>query len=248
MVARREVACWLLASTLLLSSCQRSCGDVWEDTKTCSRHLGRGFCALFGKHATPARPCTSEDFAREDEQEFIPFRDEDLYRGIMRGDELALLKIDADTPIPQSRFVPGDIGCPIPGIEAFREPSSAEQLKLFAHIHFETDDYSIRGGDNLESMQKIATYLKGRPSVYLFIEGHCDERGPAAYNLALGTRRANAIRNALIKEGVDPDRLLTISYGKERPLAVGHDAAAWKINRRGQFRIHEGDKAPVCVR
>src|SRR5262249_31699760 len=218
----------------------------WQDTKSCGRHMGRGVCSLFGKHPPQGHPRTAEDFAFADEQDFIPFSDEDLYRGIMRGDDLALLKIDADTPIPQSRLVPGEGG--IPGIDQFRDPTSGEQISVFRKIQFDTDDYQIRGNDNLETVRKIATYLKDRPDIFLFVEGHCDERGPAAYNLALGTRRANAIRNALIKEGVDPDRLLTVSYGKERPFSQGHDALAWKANRRGQFKLHQYDRAALCAR
>jgi peptidoglycan-associated lipoprotein len=67
------------------------------------------------------------------------------------------------------------------------------------------------------------------------IEGHCDERGSAEYNLALGDRRARAVKDYLVSLGVDPARLSTISYGEERPFAMGHDEAAWAQNRRGHF-------------
>jgi peptidoglycan-associated lipoprotein len=67
------------------------------------------------------------------------------------------------------------------------------------------------------------------------IEGHCDERGSAEYNLALGDRRARAVKDYLVSLGVDPARLSTISYGEERPFAQGHDEAAWAQNRRGHF-------------
>jgi peptidoglycan-associated lipoprotein len=67
------------------------------------------------------------------------------------------------------------------------------------------------------------------------IEGHCDERGSAEYNLALGDRRARAVKDYLVSLGVDPGRLSTISYGEERPFAQGHDEAAWAQNRRGHF-------------
>lgn len=247
MSTNRGLFSLLLIATTLLGGCRRTCSDVWEDTKTCGRHMGRGVYALFGGHPAEGHPCTAEDFAYDTQEDFIPFSDEDLYRGIMRGDELALLKIDADSAIPQSRLQPGELGSPIPGIDAFRDPTSTEQ-SVFRNVHFETDDYTVRGNDNLETIRRIADYLKQRPHVFLFIEGHCDERGPSAYNLALGTRRSNAVRNALIKEGVNPDHLLTISYGKERPLARSHDAAAWKLNRRGQFKLHQHQGDPVCVR
>jgi peptidoglycan-associated lipoprotein len=67
------------------------------------------------------------------------------------------------------------------------------------------------------------------------IEGHCDERGSAEYNLALGDRRARAVKDYLVSLGVDPARLSTISYGEERPFDTGHDEAAWAQNRRGHF-------------
>lgn len=238
----------LVSCTLLLSGCRRSCGDVWEDTKTCGRHMGRGVASLFGKHPASARPCTSQDFASVEENDYIPFSDEDLYRGIMRGDELALMKIDADTPIPQSRVSPGEIGSPIPGLTAFHDPKTGEQVAIFKNLHFDTDDYVIRSPESWDIVRRIASYMRERPNLYVFIEGHCDERGPAAYNLALGTRRANAVRNALVKEGVSPDRLLTVSYGKERPLQIEHHAAAWKANRRGQFKLYDGEGAPLCAR
>ena len=67
------------------------------------------------------------------------------------------------------------------------------------------------------------------------IEGHCDERGTEAYNMALGEHRAAAVRDYLTTLGVDASRLTTISYGKERPFATGHDEAAWAENRRDHF-------------
>jgi peptidoglycan-associated lipoprotein len=69
----------------------------------------------------------------------------------------------------------------------------------------------------------------------LLIEGHCDERGTEEYNRALGERRALALREALAKAGVSPDRIRTISYGKDRPVNPGHDESAWAQNRRGEF-------------
>ncbi len=75
----------------------------------------------------------------------------------------------------------------------------------------------------------------GRLGGHYQIEGHCDERGSAEYNLALGDRRARAVRDYLVSLGVDPAALSTISYGEERPFAQGHDEAAWAQNRRAHF-------------
>ena len=135
---------------------------------------------------------------------------------------------------------PGDIGSSIPGIQAFRDPSTNPQLAaVFRPIYFDYNSDLVKGGQNLQALHAISDYLRSHPNVYIFIEGHTDERGPQAYNLALGSRRANAIRNALINDGIHPDRLFTISYGKERPVILEQHEEGWAKNRRGEFKIYE---------
>ena len=82
-----------------------------------------------------------------------------------------------------------------------------------------------------------AEVLKRYPSWMITVEGHCDERGTAEYNLALGERRAVAVRTYLVSLGVAPDRIRTVSYGKEFPFDAGHTDAAWSKNRRAHFVI-----------
>ena len=82
----------------------------------------------------------------------------------------------------------------------------------------------------------VSAYLKANPGK-LVIEGHCDERGTAEYNRALGDRRAIAARDELVKLGVDTGRMSTISYGKDRPADPGHDEGAWAKNRRCEFVV-----------
>jgi peptidoglycan-associated lipoprotein len=82
-------------------------------------------------------------------------------------------------------------------------------------------------------LQKQATWLKTYPQYRFVVEGHCDERGTREYNLALGERRAAAVKNYLVALGIDTNRMQTISYGKERPAVLGDDEAAWAQNRRG---------------
>ena len=82
------------------------------------------------------------------------------------------------------------------------------------------------------TLDRQAQWLKQYPSIAVTIEGHADERGTREYNLALGERRANSVKNYLISQGVSADRIKTISYGKERPVALGHNEAAWSQNRR----------------
>lgn len=98
-------------------------------------------------------------------------------------------------------------------------------------IYFDTDKYDIDSADQT-ALAKQAQWLMQYPGKRATIEGHCDERGTREYNLALGERRANATKNYLVSLGVDASRISTISYGKERPVALGSNEQAWAQNRR----------------
>ncbi len=93
-------------------------------------------------------------------------------------------------------------------------------------------DSSDLDSDALELLQDQVAWLKQNSGVSITIEGHCDERGTREYNLALGEKRAQAVKNYLIGLGINPDRVSTISYGKERPAVVGSNDGAWAQNRR----------------
>ena len=93
-------------------------------------------------------------------------------------------------------------------------------------------DSSDLDSDALELLQDQVAWLKQNSDVSVTIEGHCDERGTREYNLALGEKRAQALKNYLIGLGINPDRVSTISYGKERPAVVGSNDGAWAQNRR----------------
>ena len=97
-------------------------------------------------------------------------------------------------------------------------------------VYFDTDMSSIRE-DGRNTLAKQAEWLKRYTNYPITIEGKCDERGTREYNLALGERRANAARQYLVAQGVPAQRIKTISYGKERPEAVGSDEGAWARNR-----------------
>jgi peptidoglycan-associated lipoprotein len=101
-------------------------------------------------------------------------------------------------------------------------------------IHFKYDSAVIQD-DEKASLQSVASALQSDPSAKLMIEGNCDERGTEEYNRSLGERRALAAREALAALGVDPMRVRTISYGKDKPADPGHDEAAWAKNRRDDF-------------
>ncbi len=112
----------------------------------------------------------------------------------------------------------------------------AEAVKegLFKDIHFDYNKYDIKP-EYQEQLKRIADYLISNPSVKIIIEGHCDERGTNEYNLALGDKRANAVKDFLVSAGVSADRIETVSYGEERPLCTEHNESCWWRNRRAHF-------------
>jgi peptidoglycan-associated lipoprotein len=99
-------------------------------------------------------------------------------------------------------------------------------------VFFGYDKYDL-SPEARTTIEKQAQWLKTYPHINVSIEGHCDERGTREYNLALGEKRATAVRNYLVALGIEASRLQTISYGKERPAVTGSDEAAWAQNRRG---------------
>ncbi len=99
-------------------------------------------------------------------------------------------------------------------------------------------DSSDLDSDALELLQDQVAWLKQNSGVTVTIEGHCDERGTREYNLALGEKRAQAVKNYLIGLGISPDRVSTISYGKERPAVVGSNDGAWAQNRRSVTTVN----------
>jgi peptidoglycan-associated lipoprotein len=103
-------------------------------------------------------------------------------------------------------------------------------------LYFPLDSADVDGAGQ-QILQANAAVLKKYPTMQVTIEGHCDERGTAEYNLALGERRALAARNYMISLGIPADRVKTVSYGKEFPFDPGHDDGAWSKNRRAHFVI-----------
>jgi peptidoglycan-associated lipoprotein len=115
------------------------------------------------------------------------------------------------------------------------ENMTADRAALAAHtVYFAFDSAAVRKSET-SNLEAVAAALSADRSAKLLIEGHCDERGTEEYNRSLGERRALALRGALAKIGVDPSRIRTISYGKDKPAVDGHDESAWSKNRRGEF-------------
>jgi len=117
-------------------------------------------------------------------------------------------------------------------------PPAPDLDKLFLQevrdAYFDYDKADIRP-DAREALSKTADFLKSYPQIKATIEGHCDERGSTEYNLGLGDRRANAVKQYLVSLGVAADRLNTVSYGKEKPFCMEHNETCWQQNRRGHF-------------
>jgi peptidoglycan-associated lipoprotein len=103
-------------------------------------------------------------------------------------------------------------------------------------VHFEFDEYDLTE-ETKRALESLAAALKAEPRFTVQVEGHADERGTPEYNVALGERRAQAVRDYLVSQGVDPGRVDTISYGEERPLDPGRDELAWALNRRAHFTV-----------
>lgn len=122
---------------------------------------------------------------------------------------------------------------------ARREAEAATRTTLAEMVFFDYDRAAIREEAKpiLDAKVKI---LRGNPAIRLRIEGHCDERGSNEYNLALGSRRAEAIRMYLTAAGLSAQRFEIVSFGEERPLAQGSNEASWSRNRRAQFQILAG--------
>jgi peptidoglycan-associated lipoprotein len=102
--------------------------------------------------------------------------------------------------------------------------------------YFDLDKADIRA-DARAALSKTGAFLKSYPQVKVVLEGHCDERGSTEYNLALGDRRAQAAKEFLISLGVAADRMMTVSYGKEKPFCTDHNEECWKQNRRAHFAL-----------
>jgi peptidoglycan-associated lipoprotein len=113
-----------------------------------------------------------------------------------------------------------------------------QQVEQFQNddIFFDFDSYLLTD-DAKRILDRKALFLRNYPAVQVSIEGNCDERGTSEYNLALGERRAKSAWQYLVNSGVDPKLLDVVSYGEERPVALGHDEASWARNRRDHFEL-----------
>ncbi|HET9490180.1 MAG TPA: peptidoglycan-associated lipoprotein Pal [Methylomirabilota bacterium] len=121
-----------------------------------------------------------------------------------------------------------------PATPARPEPTEFAAEPALRSIFFDFDKSEIRP-DAAQTLDTNIEWIRSNPSALILIEGHCDERGTNAYNIALGDRRAKATRDYLMSRGVASDRITMISYGEERPVCVERDEACWAKNRRAQL-------------
>ena len=206
---------------LFLCGCSNS--SVWEETKTAGRYLNRKGLALLKQENDSRLVNSREEFVGPQEDEFIPLKDQDLKTQFV------------ENATPQAKDGHSQSA---PSLQNFKDPSHA-LANIFKHVYFNTDDDMLRVKEYYHTVSKIGEYLKGHSNISVFVAGHCDERASDAYNLVLGSKRANFIRGLLIKEGANPDQIFTISYGKQQPLVNGHNKAAWAKNRRAEFKIYD---------
>ena len=143
-------------------------------------------------------------------------------------------KAPEELPPPPQQTTPAPTA-PAPTGPAAAAPGTqahfVQQMRGQDTIYFDTDKYDIDSQDQA-ALRAQAQYMSQYAQIRATVEGHADERGTRDYNLALGERRANAAKNYLVSLGVPANRVTTVSYGKERPKAVGSDAAAYAQNRR----------------
>jgi peptidoglycan-associated lipoprotein len=123
---------------------------------------------------------------------------------------------------------------PAANIESWGDMNEDRSALANYTVHFAYDSAAVKSSEQA-NLQAVAGALGTDASAKLLIEGYCDERGTEEYNRSLGERRALALREALAKLGLDPMRVRTVSYGKDKPADPGHDESAWSKNRRGEF-------------
>ena len=139
------------------------------------------------------------------------------------------------TPAPAPAPAPAPTPAPVaPPTATPAPPKEYRANDALKQIFFAFDKSDIRPAD-AKTLDASVAYLKSNADVLVLIEGHCDERGTAEYNLALGERRAKAAMNYLVANGIQAGRITTISYGKERPVCAEHNEACWSKNRNDTF-------------
>ena len=143
------------------------------------------------------------------------------------------------TPIEQAPIT--EMTAP-PTVQQGPQPGTAEHFKYMSgedRVYFGYNEYSLTP-QTRQVLKQQANWLQNYTDAIVVIGGNADERGTREYNLALGARRADAVKAFLISQGVSPGRITTVSYGKERPIAAGSDEASWALNRNAHSAVLVG--------
>lgn len=147
----------------------------------------------------------------------------------------ATTQVADETPVPQQ---PAEVASSTPQENLDEEPAKEMQPPVqvtFDQVYFAYDQSAL-SEQARAALSNNAVILQTSPDLKVSIEGHCDDRGSDEYNLALGERRARAVRNFLVSLGVAPERMETISYGEEMPVDSNSNEMAWAKNRRAEFK------------
>ena len=120
-----------------------------------------------------------------------------------------------------------------------REPEVGTPIPLPEKVVYFDYDKAVLKPEGKAAIQKNVQFLKENPKNTVLLEGHCDERGTPEYNIALGERRAESVKNYMMELGIAGDRITTKSWGEEKPAAQGHDESAWRLNRRAEMFYYE---------
>jgi peptidoglycan-associated lipoprotein len=157
----------------------------------------------------------------------------------------------ASKPKPVEEAKPAEVTKPVeevvetvktePVVESSIAPGSLEDFRVNVgeRVYYDLDQYRLDSEDQ-DILKRQAAWLASYPNVRVLIAGNCDERGTREYNLALGERRANAVKEYLVSLGVSASRIDTVSYGKERPVVAGSNDQSWALNRNGWTQIVSG--------
>tara|TARA_B100000029_G_scaffold515394_1_gene622153 strand:+ start:17359 stop:17847 length:489 start_codon:yes stop_codon:yes gene_type:complete len=121
------------------------------------------------------------------------------------------------------------------GVTVSKKPAAAQAVLASATVYFEYDSSQLTS-KSIQALKSVVTLMKNNRNITLLLEGHADERGTREYNLALGQRRAESVTSYLVANGINKSRLQTISYGEERPVALGSNNASWSKNRRVEIK------------
>ena len=212
-------------SLFVLNSCKNN-SNVWDDSNNIGSYKRAKERVLWGSGAeeTLATNMTKSFSSLEDD--FVPLQEDDLQKTI------------SEVVYTQPKISPGEEFSAVPGIQGFFPPKGS-LASIFRSVYFNTDEFSVKAPESVEILKAVSSYLITHNKMHIFVEGHADQRGGEAYNLSLGSRRANSIRNFLIQQGVNPEQIYTISYGKEKPVNLSNTPESWSQNRRAQFKIYE---------